>query len=164
MLNDSPASPTALCPRARPIPDTASGGTRATAIATPAIELIMLRRVWAKAAAPPAAIATPRSISVGDVRFRISDPVILNPNRSVVRYARTITRITPQMTVKIDRVINRLSNTTRPYERLIIGAISGAMIMAPIIAGALLFAMRPNVAITAASASMKKKANEGIET
>jgi hypothetical protein len=36
------------------------------------------------------------------------------------------------------------------------------MIIAPIIAGAL-FVMRPNVAIAAASASMKKKAKEGIE-
>ena len=42
------------------------------------------------------------------------------------------------------------------------GIINGAMIMAPIIAGAL-FAMRPNVEIAAASPNMKKKLKEGID-
>ena len=42
------------------------------------------------------------------------------------------------------------------------GFISGATIMAPIIAGAL-FAMRPSVAIAVAIAIMKKKLKEGIE-
>jgi hypothetical protein len=79
-----------------------------------------------------------------------------------MRYASITTRITPLITVKIDRVINRPSKTTRPYERLIIGDISGAMIMAPIIDGAL-FTMRPPVAMLAASASMKKKVKVGTE-
>jgi len=42
------------------------------------------------------------------------------------------------------------------------GDIYGAMIITPIIAGAL-FAMRLTVAIVDASASMKKQPNEGIE-
>ncbi len=42
------------------------------------------------------------------------------------------------------------------------GTINGAMIMAPMIAGAL-SAIRPNVAMAAARPSMKKKAEEGTE-
>ena len=42
------------------------------------------------------------------------------------------------------------------------GDISGAMIMAPIIAGAL-FAIRPSVAMAAASANMRKKLKEKTE-
>ena len=67
-----------------PIPETASGGTKATAMATPAMELRMLRRVLAKAAAPPAAMATARSMRVGEVRPRISAPVIRRPNSNVI--------------------------------------------------------------------------------
>ena len=42
------------------------------------------------------------------------------------------------------------------------GAIRGAMIMAPIIVGAL-FAMRPNVAIAEARPSIRKNPNDGTE-
>ena len=42
------------------------------------------------------------------------------------------------------------------------GDINGAIIIAPIIAGAL-FAMRPNVAIAVASPNMKKKLKDGME-
>ena len=92
---------------------------------------------------------------LGDVRLRISEPVIRSPNKSVMRDASATTRITPAMTVTKDRLINTLSTVVIPKEKLMMGDISGATIMAPMIVGAL-FAMRPNVAITVASANMKK--------
>jgi hypothetical protein len=107
-------------------------------------------------------MATPRSISVGEVRLNTSDPVILRPIRLVPINARNTTRPTPEATVRIERRINSLSNTAKLNERLTIGDIRGAMIIAPIIAGAL-FAMRPNVAIVDDRAIIKKNPKEGTE-
>ena len=55
------------------MPLTQRGGTKATAIATPAIELDSRSRVMAKDPATAAAIAIPKSIKLGDVRAVISD-------------------------------------------------------------------------------------------
>ena len=55
------------------MPLTQSGGTRATAIATPAIEFDNCLRVIENYPATAASMAMPRSIKLGDVRPVISD-------------------------------------------------------------------------------------------
>ena len=52
-------------PKASPIPTTLKGGTKATAIATPARVSESLALVWQYAPTAPAASATPRSKRVG---------------------------------------------------------------------------------------------------
>ena len=63
-----------------PIPVTQSGGTRATAIATPAMELVSLDLLCAKAPTIPAAMATERSIRLGLVLLRICESMKLISN------------------------------------------------------------------------------------
>ena len=62
------------------MPLTQSGGTRATAIATPAIEFDNYLRVIENDPATAAAMAMPRSIRLGDVRPVISDCTWLMPS------------------------------------------------------------------------------------
>ena len=54
-----------------PIPVTQRGGTSATAMATPAMELAIFDLLCANAPMTPAAMATERSIKFGEVRLRI---------------------------------------------------------------------------------------------
>ena len=63
-----------------PIPVTQSGGTRATATATPAKEPTSLDLLCAKAPTTPAAIATDRSIRFGLVLLRICESIKLMSN------------------------------------------------------------------------------------
>ena len=145
-----------------PMPLTQSGGTSATAIATPAIELAIRLRVRENAPAIPAAIATSRSIRFGDVRASISEPKTLTGMHAVINAAVITTTPVPMIKVTNDRRINRLLAIDIPYAMLKIGFINGATIMAPITT-AVLLAMSPNVAIIVEVISKTKKPKEGNE-
>ena len=63
-------------------------------------------------------------------------------------------RTIPEAIVRDERIINSLSSNTKPNERLMMGDIRGAMIIAPMIVGALL-TTRPNVAMKPERANMR---------
>ena len=144
------------------MPLTQSGGTRATAIATPAMEFDSRSRVIENDPATAAATAMPRSIRFGDVRAVISDCTWPMPS-SRLRIADVLTTaITPRLTVTADRRISCPSLNAKPKARLRIGSINGATIIAPITT-AVLLEISPRVAITAELISSTKKPSEGFD-
>ena len=98
----------------RPIPVTQSGGTKATAIATPAIVLAIFLRVRENAPAVPAAIAIQRSIRFGVVLVSISEPSILTGSTDVIAAEVTITTTTPIIKVAIERRIRTVFPIVMP--------------------------------------------------
>ena len=144
------------------MPETHSGGTKATAVATPAIELDRRSRVMVKAPATAAATAITRSIRFGAVRAVISRFTSLAPNNEARIQAVPTTVAMPISTVIADRFTSRLSAMLSPKARLRMGSINGATIMAPITT-AVLLEIRPRVAITAEQISSKKNPREGLE-
>ena len=146
----------------RPMPQTHSGGTSATAIATPARELDSLSRVMLKDPATAAATATPRSIRFGAVREVISRFTSLTSSSEASSAAVATTVITPITTVSSERFASLLLLIESANARLRIGSISGATIMAPITT-AVLLAISPRVAITAAHSSSTKKPSDGFD-
>jgi len=103
-----------LLPQGQADAGNASGGTSATAMATPAIELAMLRCVCEKAAALPAVSAMIRSSRVGDVREMISESASLRPSDTELMNAIATTRTVPAARVMRDRVISRRLKVTSP--------------------------------------------------
>ena len=79
---NEPYTATISEPRVMPMPLTQSIGTKATAIATPAIEFDKCLRIIENESATATAMAMPRSIRFGDVRPVISDCtwLMLSPN------------------------------------------------------------------------------------
>ena len=157
-----PNTATISGPRLRPIPVTQRGGTSATAMATPAMELESRSRLSVKAPATAAATAITRSIRLGAVREVISRLTSLAPKTDANTQAVPTTVSTPIATVIAERFTRRLSAIVRPNARLRIGSISGATIMAPITTAVLLL-IRPSVAITAAQTSSTKKPSDGFD-
>ena len=139
-----------------------SGGTRATAIATPAIELDNCLRVIENDPATAAAMAMPRSIRLGDVRPVISDCTWLMPSPKLINAAVPITARTPKPMVTAERRINFPSLTAKPKARVRMGSISGATIMAPITT-AVLLEISPRLAITAELIRRMKKPSDGLD-
>lgn len=149
-------------PKERPMPVTHRGGTRATAMATPAIEFEILARVNENDPAIAAAIATPKSIRLGVIRFQTSlltwaISIILAIVQDV-----PITRRQPINIVNKDLVVIVRFEIAIPNAMLKIGSINGATIIAPMIT-AELFAKRPNVAIAAALISSTRYATDNLE-
>ena len=144
------------------MPLTQSGGTRATAIATPAIEFDNCLRVIENDPATAAAMAMPRSIRLGDVRPVISDCTWLMPSPKLINAAVPITARTPKPMVTAERRINFPSLTAKPKARLRMGSISGATIMAPITT-AVLLEISPRLAITAELIRRMKKPSDGLD-
>ena len=144
------------------MPLTQSGGTRATAIATPAIEFDNCLRVIENDPATAAAMAMPRSIRLGDVRPVISDCTWLMPSPKLINAAVPITARTPKPMVTAKRRINFPSLTAKPKARLRMGSISGATIMA-LITTAVLLEISPRLAITAELIRRMKKTSDGLD-
>ena len=145
-----------------PMPLTQSGGTKATAIATPAIEFDKCLRVIENEPATAAAMAMPRSIRFGDVRPVISDCTWLMPSPQLSNDAVPITANTPKPTVTAERRINFPSLTAKPKAKLRMGSINGATIMAPMTT-AVLLEISPRVAITAELIRRMKKPSDGLD-
>ena len=91
-----------------------------------------------------------------------SEPASFQPMSSETRKAIVIITTVPITIVNRERKISTLLIWTPPKDREIIGFMSGATIMAPMITAALLD-NKPNVAMTPEAASIKKKPNDGIE-
>ena len=151
-----PISVPALRPSESAIPTVHSGGTNATAIATPARAEETLGRVYANAAAAPAATAMPRSRRLGFIRATNSEPASFQPMISETKKAMVIITIVPDTTVNRERKTSTLFISIPPKAREIMGFISGATIMAPIITAALLD-NKPNVAMIPEAAKHKEK-------
>ena len=144
------------------MPLTHRGGTRASAIATPAMEFDNCLRVIENDPATAAAMAIPRSIMFGEVRPVISDCTWLMPSPQLISDAVPITAITPKLIVTAERRINFPSLTAKPKAKLRMGSINGATIMAPMTT-AVLLEISPRVAITAELIRRMKKPSDGLD-
>ncbi|CAI8323759.1 MAG: Uncharacterised protein [Synechococcus sp. MIT S9220] len=112
--------------------------------------------------ATAAATAMPRSIRLGAVREVISRFTSLTSRRDASSAEVATTVITPITTVSSERFASLLLLMESANARLRIGSISGATIMAPITT-AVLLAISPSVAITAAQSSRTKNPREGFD-
>ena len=138
------------------MPLTHSGCTRATAIATLAIEFDNCLRVIENDPATAAGMAITRSIRFGDVRPVISYCTWLMPSPTLSNDAVPTTANTPKPMVTVERRINFPSLTAKPKARLRMGSIKGATIMALITTAGLL-EISPRMAITAELIRRMKK-------
>ena len=144
------------------MPLTHSGGARATAIATPAIEFDNCLQVIENDPATAVAMSITRSIRFGDMRPVISDCTWLMPSPQLSNDAVPTTANTPQPRVTAERRINCPSLTAKPKARLRMGPINGSTIMA-LITTAVLLEISPRMAITADLIRRIKKPSEGLD-
>ncbi len=138
------------------MPTVATGGTNATATATPGNELDTSVRTVAYAPAAPAARATRRSAKPGLVRANSSTVKPLLGTHRASSHARTIAPIVAPMTVAADRRPSLNQPIAKQADKPSTGVISGATSMAPMTTAAEL-AIRPITAITTERPSMITK-------
>jgi len=150
-----------------PMPVTASGGTRATAIAVPGRASLRFGFALAKAVANPATMAMMRKMIAGSVREKISVLFIVVSypfwKNQVNTAAKPIAQMVDLSRVSEDQRMSLLSDMTTPRESERIGERMGAMSIEPMTT-APFWAITPSVAMTVERMTKRKKDGRGEES